>query len=93
MKKRRLDNLKVVCGQGEKVKKVETFRRCHVCGQVSESVAESNEVLKHCAYCHKAFAPFFYYDDFLKPINHEGLERPPQMKGEWPAIQGLTAYW
>jgi len=71
------------------MKPVELFRRCHVCGQISQS----EEQLSRCRHCKKAFAPFYYYDDFHKPVFSEGLERPPVMKDEWPAIQGLTAYW
>tara|TARA_B100001121_G_C18436307_1_gene501624 strand:- start:248 stop:634 length:387 start_codon:yes stop_codon:yes gene_type:complete len=92
-KKSNWGNLNLVCGQGEKVKKVEAFRRCHVCGKTSEVKGNMQMSLDRCLHCKKAFAPFYYYDDFSKPIFSEGLERPPLMIGEWPAIQGLTAYW
>lgn len=72
------------------MKKVESFRRCHVCGLVTH---KEQSLLQRCGHCKKAFAPFFYYDDFTKPVLSEDLERPPLLKGEWPPIQGLTAYW
>lgn len=71
------------------MKKVESFRRCHVCGHVTYSEA----AVHRCMKCSKAFAPFYYYNDFEKPVVSEFLERPPLAEGEWQAIQGLTAHW
>ena len=67
------------------------FRKCHVCDHVDEAAA----TIKRCGGCGKPFAPFYYYDDALKPIYAAAELRPVIIAGPetWHPIQGLTAYW
>ncbi|MCC6278576.1 MAG: hypothetical protein IT289_11740 [Oligoflexia bacterium] len=71
-------------------------RRCHVCGDVTES---ETDVLK-CGGCGKSLLPFYYFDKKkikemadgdVRPDNFRDLERDPE-SGYGP-IRGLTAYW
>lgn len=65
------------------------YRRCHVCGAVSELKCK----IERCNSCGKSISPFFYFDDLLAPVPAEDLLRPPFAKGEVRPIVGLTAYW
>lgn len=69
------------------------IRRCHVCGQVTES---SDEILK-CTGCQKSLLPFYYFDKRKISEFSDNKERPPEdmekhLSGYGP-IRGLTAYW
>ena len=66
------------------------YRRCHLCGHICES---PQQTVRRCQKCHKAFAPFYYFNDQFTPIQAEGGLRPPDLEGQWRPLQGLTAYW
>lgn len=71
----------------------ETFshlRRCHVCGEVTESLLKP---VSRCEHCGKPMAPFFYFDERGAVVLADGILRPPDLPNQYRAIQGLTAYW
>lgn len=70
-------------------KRIIHFRRCHVCG----AVTEHEEKIEHCDQCGKSIVPFLYYDDTAQ-IGHS-IEGPKIVvkEGEWKPVIGLTAYW
>ena len=65
------------------------YRRCHVCGAVTESFVK----IESCGSCGKSVAPFFYFDDLSAsvPSDAKGYDFR-QVKGYRPLV-GLTAYW
>ncbi len=72
-----------------RIKGVIHFRRCHVCG----AVTEHEEKIESCGVCGKAIVPFLYYDDTVQVgVSSEG-PRPRVRDGEWNPVVGLTAYW
>jgi hypothetical protein len=72
-----------------RIKRVIHFRRCHVCG----AVTEQEEKIENCRDCHKPIVPFLYYDDTIQVgVASEG-PRPKTKEGEWRPVIGLTAYW
>lgn len=66
------------------------FRKCHVCGSISE---KSEEPVKKCSKCEKSLAPFFYFDDHTKVTLSDMHLRPPLLDGEFLPIHGLTVVW
>lgn len=71
------------------MKKITHFRRCHVCG----AVTEQKETIKKCGACGKPVVPFLYYDDTQAPLLSENVRGPYYKLGELRPIRGLTAYW
>lgn len=66
------------------------LRRCHVCGQVTESIGAP---VTSCGSCGKAMAPFFYFDDLkTEPMADNGCQ-PPRLPGADSPVRGLTATW
>jgi hypothetical protein len=65
------------------------YRRCHVCG----GVTEQKERIEHCEHCGKSIVPFLYYDDSQVEALDENRLRPTFKKGQLRPIFGLTAYW
>jgi hypothetical protein len=70
-------------------KTMQAYRRCHICGKTCEAPSQ----VRRCDHCGKPFAPFYYFNDRLSPVQFDGGLRPPELDGEWRPIQGLTAYW
>lgn len=64
------------------------FRRCHVCG----AVTERNERIDQCDHCGKWLVPFFYYDEVLAPPASDDQERPLSEPGEYRLV-GLSVSW
>ena len=67
------------------------FRRCHMCGAVSE--IENDCHIQCCENCGKPWARFRYFDDRLTPTQSDKALRTPLNEGEWIPINGLTVYW
>ncbi len=66
------------------------FRRCHICGSVTEA---HGQPVARCGHCAKTFAPFYYFDVLHIPISADNLLRPPLLPGERSPIVGLTSWW
>ena len=79
------------------------FRRCHVCGNFNE---KSNALVDRCQSCHKAFAPFVFFDEKRAlGLYDDGPTEEPSKKSStqritrlatqsiYPPIWGLTVYW
>ena len=66
------------------------FRRCHVCGALTE-VSQSK--VERCGSCEKSLAPFYYFDDRFVVIPTDSELREPYHASEYRPIRGLTAYW
>lgn len=65
------------------------YRRCHVCGAVTESFQK----IERCECCGKHVAPFFYFDDLATtPPSDSGVDGRKTEPGIKPLL-GLTAYW
>jgi len=69
-------------------------RRCHVCGNVSES---SDDIIK-CLHCKKSLLPFYYFDKRKISEYSDNQARPENKKDRdietgYGPIRGLTAYW
>ena len=70
-------------------------RRCHVCGEVSES----REDITKCLSCKKSLLPFYYFDKRKISEYSDNEERPGNFKNSkdtdigYGPIRGLTAYW
>ncbi len=62
------------------------FRRCHVCG----AVTERKDPVDRCETCGKFISPFFYFDEKTIAVKAESGVVPGQ--GMRPLI-GLAAYW
>lgn len=64
------------------------FRRCHVCG----AVTERNDPVDQCETCGKFISPFFYFDERTIAVKAEsGSVNPGQ--GQMRPLIGLAAYW
>ena len=74
---------------GRRDPKVIHYRRCHICGCVTERDAE----IEKCSSCGKPVAPFVYYDDKSTPVPTDIDKRTLFLDGEFRPIIGLTAYW
>lgn len=66
------------------------FRRCHLCGSLTES---GDDHVERCACCHTAFARFQYFDDKYTPTVGDNVLRPVYTRAEFEPLQGLTVYW
>lgn len=74
------------------MEKITHFRRCHVCG----AVTEQKQKIDRCQSCGKAIVPFLYYDDSLVgPLSETQSREQLELKqlGTIRPIRGLTAYW
>ena len=67
------------------------FRRCHVCGDITES---TDDIVK-CTHCKKSLLPFYYFDKRKVSDYSDNTERPEHRDSEtgYGPITGLTAYW
>jgi len=72
------------------MKKPIHYRRCHVCGTLNQ---QREHKVENCCSCGKYLCPFFYFDDRLISVYCDTALRPLQLVGEFPPLQGLTAYW
>ncbi len=64
------------------------FRRCHVCG----AVTERKDPVDRCEHCGKFISPFFYFDEKSITVEDEkGALAPTQ--GHVRPLIGLAAYW
>lgn len=66
------------------------IRRCHMCGQITES---RTEAVYECDHCGKHFSPFYYFDERMSPTPADFTIRPPSLPGQFWPIQGLSAFW
>ena len=75
------------------------FRRCHLCGCVSES---SSGRVQACSACGKVMAPFFFFDEHSTLTLSTSELRPPvqfaqhstdSSQAQHPPVRGLTAFW
>ena len=64
------------------------FRRCHVCG----AVTERKNPVDQCELCGKFIAPFFYFDEKTIAIEDRGGTLVPG-QGQVRPLIGLAAYW
>lgn len=67
------------------------FRRCHVCGGLTEF--NGSEDIERCVHCEKAFARFQYFDDRMAPVQSDAHLRPVFAASEYEPVKGLTAHW
>src|SRR5687768_13454482 len=85
------------------------FRRCHVCG----AVTERKDKIERCGGCGKSISPFFYFDEktilvgetggvlnlgqgSAKSARQEGKgngNKGDKLSGEVRPVIGLSAYW
>ena len=75
------------------------FRRCHLCGCVSES---SSGRVQACSACGKVMAPFFFFDEHstltlstseLRPSVQFAQHSTDSSQAQHPPVRGLTAFW
>ena len=66
------------------------YRRCHICGGITE--IQEGKVEK-CDHCHRSLAPFYYFDDRFTMTFSDVTVRPQLGDGEYAPIQGLTVFW
>ena len=75
------------------------FRRCHLCGGVSES---SSGRVQACSKCGKVMAPFFFFDELLtrtlssseiRTGNYSFPQSTDNSQAPYPPLRGLTAFW
>lgn len=79
------------------------FRRCHICGTFNE---RANCLVDRCGSCHKALAPFVFFDEqrALGVSDERPVEDPAKRASSvkitrlatqtiYPPIWGLTVYW
>lgn len=64
------------------------FRRCHVCG----AVTERKDPVDQCDACGKHISPFFYFDEKTIAVKDQG-GAPALGKGQVRPIIGLAAFW
>lgn len=64
------------------------YRRCHVCGAVTEREVK----IERCDTCGKSVVPFFFFDDTKVPPP-EDRQLKKRFEGEMRPVLGLTAYW
>ena len=65
------------------------FRRCHVCG----AVTEQHERIERCGPCGKPIVPFLYFDERTVSIpSAEGM-RTAIRNGDWIPLLGLSVCW
>ncbi len=67
------------------------FRRCHICGGVTER--EGHKPIDYCDHCGKPMARFHYFDDRVTPVISDRTLRAPELPGEFSPLHGLTVYW
>lgn len=72
-----------------RVKRLIHFRRCHVCGAVTEQV----EKIERCGDCGKSIVPFLYFDEERIRVAADSLAQPKNKDGEWIPVVGLGACW
>ena len=65
------------------------YRRCHVCGDVTEG----NSPIKYCEHCHKPLATFCYFNEHEVVAFSENRERPQYKGVQVIPVIGLSAYW
>ena len=75
------------------------IRRCHVCGEVTES---KKSTVEKCSSCGKHLAPFYFFDEsqmdgiaeFGYHVFRMDAERPgKKVEAYYQPIWGLTAFW
>ena len=66
------------------------YRKCHVCGRISQ---QQNEPVAECGHCAKPMAPFFYFNDQYVSIYSDDGERPSLAPGEYRPLRGLSVCW
>lgn len=71
------------------MKQITHFRRCHVCG----AVTEQKQRIDRCDSCGKPIVPFLYYDDAQVGTLSESQLLEKIGQGQVLPIRGLTAYW
>jgi hypothetical protein len=64
------------------------FRRCHVCGTVTNRKAP----VDRCEVCGKFMSPFFYFDEKTIEVQDMSGQVMPG-KGQMRPIIGLAAFW
>jgi hypothetical protein len=72
------------------MKEAVNVRRCHVCGEVTESERE----ITKCSSCRKSLLPFYYFDN-RKVLDYADNQLRPQIEspGVYGPVRGLAAYW
>lgn len=78
------------------------FRRCHVCGGITEV---KEKTVDHCSHCSKPFAPFFFFDEAEtislpddRPLSESLTSRAVpeadlKTSSNYRPLIGLTVYW
>ncbi len=65
------------------------YRRCHVCG----GVTERRERVEKCESCGKTIVPFFYFNEMTATGFGDNQLRPAAPPGEVRPLIGLSAVW
>lgn len=65
------------------------FRRCHVCGDVTNAQSP----VQHCENCGKPIATYCYFNEQDVIIPCDDKERPRYKDAQVIPIVGLSAYW
>lgn len=66
------------------------FRRCHICGEVTEKIGAT---VNRCGHCGKTMAPFYFFEEErVQPLSEHEFRPPRQDGGRFP-VRGLTAFW
>ncbi len=58
------------------------FRRCHICGAVSET---ENALVDKCGHCGKFFAPFVFFDE-KAALGMDAAEKQDSAKDDMPSV-------
>jgi hypothetical protein len=69
--------------------KVLHVRRCHVCNGVTESL----EIVKRCDHCHKAIAPYYFYEEADVIAWADNEVRPAPVPDKPEPVRGLSLCW
>jgi hypothetical protein len=66
------------------------YRRCHICGAITE---KSGSSVQRCGSCGKNLAPFYFFDEMsVVPLSdHEST--PGWRVGDRRPLRGFTAIW
>jgi rRNA maturation endonuclease Nob1 len=91
MKRNRSKNISVASEDLTGAESTRThFRRCHICGTVTEN---EGKAVQRCTHCGKAMAPFYFFDEDKVDALSESDPRPVVLPGLRSPVRGLTAYW